>query len=213
MRKIKLFACAVLLIFMSAAPSVAQPVSGTPASPARRAKQVVEEFWTLETSGKLLTEDGWTSACKYYKQPAGARVRNWSIIVIAPDWSVWPPYISGNAASVMIGLEIIGKVDSQMNFSPHRSEAVKEGVQYAVALTRESCSLGQNGKQVPNVAATPDWRLDRPLGTANMYLSLDAALRYVAEIRDRSPEEAVKTNASATLLRLQRRKKTIPHPR
>jgi hypothetical protein len=173
----------------------------------------VEEFWTLETSGKLLTEDGWKSACKYYKQPAGARVRNWSIIVIAPDWSVWPPYISGNAASVMIGLEIIGKVDSQMNFSPHRSEAVKEGVQYAVALTRESCSLGQNGKQVPNVAATPDWRLDRPLGTANMYLSLDAALRYVAEIRDRSPEEAVKTNASATLLRLQRRKKTIPHPR
>ncbi len=199
-------------MFMSAASLIAQHVSGTPASPTR-AKQVVEEFWTLETSGKLLTEDGWKSACKYYKQPAGARVRNWSIIVIAPDWSVWPPYISGNAASVIIGLEIIGKVDSQMNFSPHRSEAVKEGVQYAVALTRESCSLGQNGKQVPNVAATPDWRLDRPLGTANMYLSLDAALRYVAGVHERSPEGTLKGNASATLRRLQRWNKTSSRPR
>lgn len=195
-----------VLLTMYASTLVPQSLGGT-ATVLNNPRQVVEEFWNLETAGGLLTEDGWKSACKYYVQPAGSRGHSWSIIVVA-DWSVWPPFMSGNTAKVNVDVEIIGTVDPQMNFSPHRSVAAKEGVLYTAALTRESCSLGQNGKQMSSIAAAPDWRLDHPLGRADMYLSLDSALRYVAEVRDRLPEGAVKANASATLRLLQRRKKT-----
>ena len=164
-------------------------------------KQVIEQYWNYEVNGGRLTDEGWVRAGKYYYRPsAPPKLR--TIVVIHPDYSVWSGFVHGNSARVIIGLREIGEIDYHLQFTPHKSNSVKEGHSYALRLTDTHWQLLPGSKTLSRVPGPSEWRID---GADNkIWLTLDIAVKYVFEIQTTTSDPSVKKKADRTLAMLKR---------
>jgi hypothetical protein len=79
---------------------------------------------------------------------------------------------------------------------------VKQGftAHFALVLTDKHWELEPGGKEPKEVASPQEWRIENP-GLCCI-TSLPIAIRYVAEMRDKSKDPAIRKNADRTLVKL-----------
>jgi len=148
-------------------------------------KQFMESFWQLETNGGRLTAQGWRNTEHFFSHPLPFP-KKLKIVVIYSDSSVWDEFIPGRPDEVMIGIERIGEVDSELRFRPWRTNAVKEGV--TLNLIR--------------VQSPDQWRID---GTGEvLWLNVQTAIRYVERMRTETKDTELKLNAEKTFTALKK---------
>ena len=193
----KLSAFAMLMLLLLAIPARPQGAQTKEQSP----RTVVEEFWKLEIEGGRLTAEGQQRANTFFVRPIPIPLTK-EVVVIDRDFSVWDPIINGNGAQVMIGVRSLGGIDSSLHYLPPDGSAVKEGVGYHLLLSDKHWEFGGDGKTLKEVIGVPEWRIDRT-GT-KIFLTVDAARRYITQARDKTADPLIRRNADRALAALNR---------
>jgi hypothetical protein len=175
-------------------PPPKQPIKG------RSPTEVVDEVWRLGTQGDLLTLDGWRQACRFFSSPTpfpGNRV----IVVMSNDWG--PAFQVGggdDAAEVDLGYFALGKIDSALRYVDTPSKYMKTAIAYhLVPVPSYVEMMGPDGKTL--VEKKPvgyrEWQIQGSPGP--QWTTVNTAIRYVLEKRDKPTTPAIKKNADQTL--------------
>ncbi|HEY3770429.1 MAG TPA: hypothetical protein VGN44_17280 [Candidatus Angelobacter sp.] len=167
------------------------------------AQKVIEEFCRFETAGGRLTGEGWLNGNKFFVR-AMPPPQNFSILVTANDYSVWPPFPANSpSANVIVGVSDIWKVDSTMHVTRSSSpKYFKSGIGYKVVLSDKHWELGADKKTLHEVTGSPAWRIDEAGNT--IWLTLDTAVQYLSGLRDKSKSLQFKKDVNKAIALLKR---------
>ncbi|MGA8500670.1 MAG: hypothetical protein WB683_03915 [Candidatus Sulfotelmatobacter sp.] len=196
-------AAAIALLLLTAAclkppsppgPPPQQPIKG------KLPTEVVDEVWRLATQGELLTPDGWRRACGFFSRPTPFP-ENKVILVMSNDWG--PAFQVGSredAAEVDLGYFALGKIDSTLRYTNTPSKYMKAAFAYhLVPVPSYLEMMGSDGKTL--VEKRPvgyrEWQIqDSP---ESEWTTVNTAIRYVLEKRDKAIDTTVRKNADQTL--------------
>jgi len=195
--------CAVLLVLASSGLRAQRPVAW-PAS-TNSATETVELLWISASAGDLLTSTGWLSASGLFTDPlpppkAGVRVMS----------NYWGPpgalrKLGDNAVDVLVGCWHLGTIDAALRFAPApKTDAVKESELYHLVFAPTHGRTFENGKilQSEDRGYPPRWQISRPLDMP--FTTVNTAIRYVLEKREKTSDPVIKKNADKTLAALLR---------
>jgi hypothetical protein len=159
-------------------------------------RKVVESFWKFETEGGRLSSEGWNKAGSFFVRPISPPSKK-KISVVYKGSSISDPVIKGSTAQVTVEILPQGQIDSELQFTP--SESYKAGLVYNLVLTDKHWELGLDGT-AKELTGLPEWRIE-DIGST-LWLSVDAAIHYVADVRDKITDPSIKKNADQTLAKL-----------
>lgn len=170
----------------------------------RAPTQVVDEVWRMATRGEFLTPEGWRFASGFFTEPR-AFPGNEKILVVSNDWG--PAYemrSDGSSKEVAVGYWDAGSVDAKLRYTPPaKTDAVKTAVAYTLVTVPSYLMIyGPDGKTLVEKRPTGSrvWVIqgsqNRPVTTVN------TAIRYVLEMREKTTDLASKENANETLAQL-----------
>ncbi len=161
--------------------------------------EVVDEVGRLATQGELLTPEGWDRACRFFTKPTpfpGNKV----ILVVSNELA--PVFLlSSKNDEANVGLEYrpMGQIDPELRYtSPPRTDAIKTGFLYHLV----GVLYGPDGKTLVDKepAAYRVWQIQGSPGPP--WTTVNTAIRYVLEMRDKTTDPTIKKNADRTLAKL-----------
>lgn len=211
--------CCVLLFVLAVAPVFAQAVAtkSTPTPPT----EIVNELWTMATTGELLTATGRDYASGLYLHP-DSQPKEESFSVVSNFWGrAWVVKANGNSADVMVGFLPEGSIDSSLRYiPPPPSVGMKAFMLYHLTFapthhTEQTWGWSRIVKQ-KNGYVAPDWKItgtktveDPPAWhiegqEEQSFATVNAAIRYVLEMRNITRDPVIKRNADKTLRTLLR---------
>ncbi|MBZ5719772.1 MAG: hypothetical protein LAO03_05270 [Acidobacteriia bacterium] len=182
----------------SAAEAASEPIQG------KSRTEVVDEVWRMATQGELLTPEGWRQACGFYTNPTPFS-GNKMILVMSNDWG--PSYedtLKGDSTDVEMGYVDMGKIDFALHYTPPpKTEFVKTGFLYhLVTVPAYLMMYGPDGKTL--VEKKPvGYRVWQIQGSPGLpWTTVNTAIRYVLEMRNKTTDPAIKNNADQTIAKL-----------
>lgn len=156
----------------------------------------------MATAGELLTPEGWQDASGLFTQPL--QPPKPGIGVVSNIWGTSPPEkFAGQDNVVIVGCWHWGTIDSALRFTPApKTDAVKEGEGYHLVFARTPVRTLVNGRLVQSDKTVPQmrWQIDHPIETR--FTTVNTAIRYILEERDKSTDLSIKQNADKTLATL-----------
>lgn len=168
--------------------------------------EVVDELWRLATQGQLLTPQGWKRAGQLCTDPTSftqAKV----IFIVSNEWGpAFQHSATPESAGVTVGFNPLGSIDTNLHYTPEaKSEYIKFGVAYnVVPVPTYTMMYGADGKTLiekrPN--GTRVWRIKGSQGRA--FTTVNTAIRYLLEQREKTRDAVVRKNADETLRILMR---------
>ena len=168
-------------------------------------KDVVDELWRLATQGQLLTAPGWERAGKLCTEPARFSSPQ-SIFVVANEWGpANVSKVSGDRAEADVGFTSLGTIDPALHFTPASTRTQKEAVLYhLVAVPEYTMMYGPDGKTLISKRPTDTriWQIKGSQGQA--FTTVNTAIRYVMNQREKTHDPVAKKNADQTLKILNR---------
>jgi len=194
----QLFTLGVVLI-LCVATSAEEPMQPGTRSP----NQVVDELWTMATQGELLSAEGWHRAGGLFTDPTPQAGK--AILVVSNYWGPASEVRStGETAEVTQGYVDMGRIDSALHYSPPRGSAVGKTalVYHLVTVPTYLMMYGPDGKTLLNKkpAGTRVWQIKDPQGLP--FATVNTAVRYVLEMRDKTTDPAIRKHGDETLARL-----------
>lgn len=164
-------------------------------------KEVVEQFWKIETEGGRLTPEGWRKAEDFFLHPNPTPQKK-TIAVISGKYkyAVDERWVKKNKAEIANGCFDLGRIDDSLTYTPPDPRYAKTAVIYHLVLTDKRWELGSDGVTEKEVSGPFTWRIEN--AEPVFWLTVDAASRYVRERRDKTTDPTIKKNADATLARL-----------
>jgi len=199
-------AAAIALVLLAAAclkaPSPPEPPPKLPIK-GKSPTEVVDEVWRLATQGELLTPDGWNRACGFFSSPTPFP-GNQVILVMSNDWG--PAFQVGSredAAEVDLGYFAIGKIDSALRYTNTPSKYMKTGFAYhLIPVPSYMKMMGPDGKTLieKRPVGYREWQIQGSLDS--QWTTVNTAIRYVLEKRDKATDPTIKKNAGETLAEL-----------
>jgi hypothetical protein len=174
-------------------------------------KDVVDQFCKMDAAGERLTSGGWQRANAFFVRPSPP-VEDAVVGVMGGDFFEGTPQIKGDEAIVGIEYLKLGQLDSAMRFvwAASPSSPVKIRAFYTLVLTERHWELRSDGSSPREVTGPKEWRIKD--FQSESVVTVDAAIRYVIETRDKSTDPNLKRNADATLAILNKFEKTPPRP-
>ena len=163
---------------------------------------VVEALWNRAAAGDLLTQQGWadaTSAGSFTETsdpPKGG-----SFLVVANRY--WITNISREGDKILVPVETaeLGRVDSAMRFVATRHENPDFYAYRLVYGPTPMAMWTSDGKQLLKQTVTmtgPNrWRIEGSL--RYRWTTLNTAIRYVMDTRDKSTDPSLRANAEKTV--------------
>jgi hypothetical protein len=198
-RTVKRLLTAILFVlFFGTAAIFAQtrPNSGPPPTPPR---DLVEEIiWNMAISGELLTAAGWDRASGYYIQP-GPVPKDRSFDVISNNCGFSGESKMGDSAEVDMGFTDAGRIDSTLRYSPPLpARNYKTEMVFRLVLTPSYIrNFGPDGKELERKTTSGSiWKIEGPL---KRWTTVNTAIRYVLEMRNKSNDPVIKKNADETI--------------
>jgi hypothetical protein len=166
-------------------------------------KEVVEQYWGMGVRGELLTPEGWEASSGLFTKP-NPIPQDSSLDVYSNDYGVDPATITGNTAVVTVGFANVGRVDSALRYTPPpKTQFYKTALVFRLALTPLYIRMfGPDGKTEIERKPTGNsgWKISetfpRPWTTVN------TAIRFVLESRNKINDPVIKKNADETLTKL-----------
>jgi hypothetical protein len=166
-------------------------------------KENVEHIWNLATAGDLLNPTGWQRVSGFYHNP-GPWTHNREIQVMSNYYGIHQSETKGNEAIVEMEYVDLGRIDSNLKYiPPKKTLAFKTGLRFNLIFTpRLMKTYGADGKTLIKEQPTGEsvWVIQGPLGLP--WTTVNTAIRYVLEMRDRATDPLIKSNADETLTRL-----------
>ncbi|MGO9453841.1 MAG: hypothetical protein ACLQDV_22735 [Candidatus Binataceae bacterium] len=155
------------------------------------------------TEGDLLTAKGWEKTSGFYVQ-TGPPPENSSFQVMSNDWAAGPITVRGESADVGVGYIAAGKIDSMLRYTPPpRIPYMKTGIMYHLTLVPGyNVMYGSDGKTIVSKkpSGTRGWQIEGPRGMP--WTTVNTAVRYVLEMREKTTDPVVRKNADETLTKL-----------
>jgi hypothetical protein len=166
-------------------------------------KEVVEEFWKLETTGGRLTPEGWAKAAVFfvrlYPQP---RKRTIAVISGKYKYSVDVRWVREGHAEIANGYVDLGRIDDTLRYTRGDTRPLKTAVLYHLVLTDKRWERGPDGLREIEVSGPLAWRIENP--EPLLWLTVDTAIRYVNEQRATASDRDLRRNAEDTLAQLKK---------
>ncbi len=112
---------------------------------------------------------------------------------------VGKPHIGGTSAEVWIEYTGLGQIDSKLRFSwgkQPQGPVFTRGFYMLVLTDRHWIIHGEHG-ELKEVTGVKEWRIKdfQP----ELLMTLDTAIRYITEMRDKSEDPVIKNNANSTI--------------
>jgi hypothetical protein len=164
-------------------------------------KDVVQKFVNMDVEGERITSQGWRRADTFFLQPSQPSRRK-ILVVIAKHYGVSEVAVRGNTAEFYMGYEELGRINSSLHFSPSDSTVETRSMyKYNLVLTDANRKLVTDEKITKEVNGPFEWRIEGAQ-PAEMHITVDTAIRYVTQMRDKAKDPIVKRNADKALAML-----------
>jgi hypothetical protein len=193
----------------------------TPTGPQKSPKEAVEQFYKMETEGRWLGPEHWDELQDFltdigpWSRPLSVSVlKNYKIGDARRDIG------AGGTVDYQVEVDFFewGSIDYFLNFAEARGprgesaaagEPVEQRTYETLYLSDRFLKRSLSGKEEEK-KGTIGWRISL---FASMRVDVDAALRWVAEMRDKSNDPAMKYNAERTLAILRSLSSGAPSPK
>jgi hypothetical protein len=190
----------IVLIVLFATRVTAQSPLGSGLSPTG----VVDHLWKEGTEGELLTSDGWNRASRFFAHhdpfPENGAVR-----IVSNSWGIEHSSVHNGSAEVVLEYWEAGTVDATLRYTPPtKTEFYKNAIVYHLVLAPthwtmfKSDGKGITGKE--EKTGPDEWQIQEPAGPS--WTTVNTAVRYVLERREKSKDPVIRKNAEKTLSRL-----------
>jgi hypothetical protein len=161
--------------------------------------EVVDEVWRIATQGGLLTPEGWSRACALYTIPVPFP-GNKEVLVVSNEWG--PAYdLKGDGTEIEVGYADRGRIDSALKYIPPRkTEFIGTAFGYKlIAVPSYLMMYGPDGKTLTEKKRSGyrGWQIQGSPETP--WATVNTAIRYVLETRDKTSDPTIKRNADQTL--------------
>jgi hypothetical protein len=163
--------------------------------------EVVDELWRLATQGQLLTAQGWQRTGQLFTDPIPFTQPK-AIFIVSNEWG--PPFEHNrtqDTAGVTVGFNPVGSIDTKLHYAPApKTDAIKQGVLYQlVPVPTYTMMYAPDGKTLISKRPTGIrvWQIKGSQGQP--FTTVNTAIRYVLEQRDKTQDGVIRKNADNTL--------------
>jgi len=159
--------------------------------------EVLAQFITLQTEGKGLTSQGQQELDALLIQPAA-----WGTdkIHVTRDFVVSNAAFNGDKGDLYVEYIAVGDLDSWLRFIGAVPGGIKVREGYTLALSDKYSLPGRGGKPAQEFLGPNRWKIAAL--PADQWITVNTAIHYVTEMRDKTTDPAVKQNANETLAKL-----------
>lgn len=199
---------AILRSLSAGAPLPSQSV-GTAQEPA---SEVARRFFDLESKA---TPDQWSELVRFFVETPKPQWNKVSIVDVAGIGSD----TNGDSTEVEVSTNSLGELDASLRLSNYPSMRMPLGganacsgddrFAFSLLLSDKQWEIGTDGT-VKELAGPLAWRIQDT--SFEPLITLDTAIRYARQVRDKTANRVVKTNAARTLTILKYYKRGKPLP-
>lgn len=151
-------------------------------------EELIDDLWMKATNGDLLRPDGQNISSQLFSKPNGKSVRN-IIQIIGDNWAISQVDVKDETAKISVGYGDAGQIDSTLRYIPPKpTPFFKTEFQYSLLTTSEGSHWTIDG--------SPDMFL------GNSWATVNAAIRYIVEVRKNTKNPIIRKNADKTLAML-----------
>jgi hypothetical protein len=180
----------VLACMVAEFPGQTAQIQGSP-------KEVVEKYLKMVEDGELLTADGWNKVSAIFSEPS-PQPKDKVIFVTSQHHGVGERWVNESRAEVQDGWwDPLGSIDSALRYTPPAKSNSEGNIGvYHLALTDKHWEPEPNG-QMKEVTGSLHWEIEGPLTWR--WTTVEPAMRYVADMSEKSSDPAIKHNAERTI--------------
>ena len=195
------------LSFLSLAIATAISASQVPERAENTPRDIVKNLWSIAARGELLNHDGWKRASGLFTKPV-SYPGNDALLVFSDYYGVNNSAINGTSAVVDIEYADAGRIDSMLRYSPPaQSGAYKTSFRYRlVFVPRSLITYAGDGKTILKKIEIPEdklWQIEGSPGVQDKpWTTVNGAIRYVLEMRNKTADPTIKKNADETITKL-----------
>lgn len=195
-RRVRDFVLALIVAIACATTASSQTSGCIDDAPAKN----IELLWAMAARGELLTPEGWHRASGYFAKPN--EQHDDKVVEVMSGYYGLNSYSNdGKVATVDMEFTDAGKIDSSLHYTPPKeTEAYKTAFRYKlVAGPAYITWYGPDGKTVQKkeIPGEKAWLIDSP--PPRPWATVNAAIRYVLEMRNKTNDPIIKKNADETL--------------
>lgn len=117
-------------------------------------------------------------------------------------YSVDERWVKGNQAEIANECVELGRIDDVLHFTPTNLASDKKDVVHHLVLTDKHWEIGSDGVTEKEVGGPLAWRIENP--EPLLWITVNTAIRYVKEARERTADPTLKKNADQTLAQLKK---------
>ncbi|MGH9794652.1 MAG: hypothetical protein ACRD5G_07765 [Candidatus Acidiferrales bacterium] len=176
------------------------PIPGqSPPAPEKSPEAVLARFCKMDAEGERLTPEGWRKAADLFVRPAAASKEG--AIFVIKSYFVNGPVTKGNKAEFFVEYLRWAELDSTGRLIPsvpHLPGApILVRAVYKAVETKQWWEVAPDGKTLREASGDPQWRIETFQPT--QWITVDAAIRYVNDLHEKSKDPIIKQNANRTL--------------
>jgi hypothetical protein len=197
------------------------PTSAEGPCPPKSPKEVVRSYRKMDARGERLTTGGWYRAFRFFVKPEPVPEHRFIAVMDGEA----DPYIGSQGndkAEIRVPCSAVGQIDFLGRFTflvapslidldrhlgqPGTPQMRMHGPHaplnriYDLVLTSTHWELGPGTEGLREVKGTPEWRIET--FEREPWVTLDVAIEYLTEMRDRSKSLVIKRNAEKSILML-----------
>jgi hypothetical protein len=173
--------------------------------PQQTPKEVIEELWGMAVRGGLLTPKGWNRAGDYFTDPT-PWTTNMTVVVMSNDYGFDESSISGGTAKAAMMCTELGQIDANLRYTPlPPRQSFKSGIGYDLVAVPAHTLISVPGTKKPEEKVSANvtyWKVKGSPG--NPWTTVNTAIRYVLQMREKAADPAIKKNADQTIAKLLR---------
>jgi len=155
----------------------------------------LEQFCEFDSQGKQLTPEGWREVAALFVTPTAPRLDE---IIVVRDFVVSHPVQKGKNVEFYVEYITLGQITPSLGLFSHLP-AVKVRSGFELILTDEPSQPTSIQAGPPQPVPTK-WRIKG--NPPEPHLTVETAIRYIAELRDKTVDPVIKKNATRALIRL-----------
>jgi hypothetical protein len=170
------------------------------------AVEVVENVWHIASQGGLLTTNGWQRASGSFTKPTPI-APTVAFTVMSNSYGVSHAEMKEGKVEVLIESEELGRIDPQLRFVATPATHNPDFYLYRLVFGPTPVRMyGPDGKTLIEEKMTgPNrWRIEGSLGYR--WTTVNTAIRYIMDTRDKSTDPLLRANAEKTLETLRKYK-------
>jgi len=168
-----------------------------PESSQESAITVLSQFAALQTAGTGLTLDSVKQLQRFFIVPPSWRLDK---IHVEREFAVSNEVFRGNKGTLYVEYTAVGDLDSSLRITSGIPSGHRVRENYALVLSNRYSLRGAHGEPPQEIFGPSRWMIED--STGEQWISVNAAINYVTDMRDKTTDPAVQQNANQTLAKL-----------